>query len=243
MPALKLDISITDWAANSLGLESQDDWKAWAQSQDWPTEGKIAVSNIPAMMRRRMSSLSKYAVQTALELLKEYQVNYIVFASRHGELARSAQLIEDIVQGEEASPMAFSQSVHNTAAGLTTIASKQAIPVTSIAAGDNTFQMALLDAYIYLEEHPDHKVLFVDFDEPLPSSYGIYESHQFAGYAVGFVLSQGHQFEAQLKSEIQEVDSSLPQGLEFLRNYLSKQNTWQLHSKHQQWLWRDIKNS
>ncbi len=159
MPNSKINISfnIDAWTANSFGLSESNEWKQWATEIKWPEDGKINVANIPAMMRRRMSPLSKLAVQTAIEMLNQHQVDYLVFSSRHGELHRSVALVEDIINGEEASPMAFSQSVHNTAAGLATIATKQPIPLTSIAAAENTFQSAILEAWLFLSDNPDKK--------------------------------------------------------------------------------------
>lgn len=103
---IKISFNIDAWTANSLGLSQPDEWKEWAASGNWPQDGKVNVADIPAMMRRRMSPLSKLAVQTAIELLKQHQVDYLVFSSRHGELHRSVALVADIISGEEASPMA-----------------------------------------------------------------------------------------------------------------------------------------
>lgn len=234
---IKLSFHIDAWHANAIGLSTQQDWQHWSQNQQWPTEGKAEVSAIPAMMRRRMSSLSKLAVQTSLELLSEHHVDYLVFASRHGELARSAKLIEDILAGEEASPMAFSQSVHNTAAGLATIASKKPIPLTSIAAGDNTFQSAILEAWLHLASHPQDKVMVIDFDEPVPEVYHQYEQHNYRGYAIGLVLSAGNQISV-ATSTPQPDEAQLPQGLDFLAKYLAKKPQWSVCSQRQTWTWQ-----
>ncbi|WP_295891989.1 beta-ketoacyl synthase chain length factor [uncultured Vibrio sp.] len=229
--------NIIDHFALSAGLTQPEQWHQWAKTQEWPEDNHVDVHHIPPMMRRRMSSLSKLAVQTALELLAKHQIDYLVFASRHGELQRSANLIKAISEGEEASPMAFSQSVHNTAAGLTTIASKKAIPATSIAAGLNTFQSAIIDAWLYLSEHPSHKVLVVDFDEPVPEIYQQYEPQQYQGYALGLVLSQGDAIAIKQAREAEAQTSALPQGLEFLQHYLNHHSEWQLGQHPQGWTW------
>ncbi len=169
----QINFTIAQWFALSAGLQSRQDWQQWADNQQtWPEAlTKAPVQLIPAMMRRRMSSLSKLAVQSALQLVAEQEVDYIVFSSRHGELTRTASLLQDVIDGHDASPMAFSQSVHNTASGLFTIASKRAVPVNSIAACENSLPNAMIEAYAYLQQHPTHKVLLVDFDEPLPAPY------------------------------------------------------------------------
>ena len=204
----------------------------------WPEDGKINVANIPAMMRRRMSSISKLAVQTAIELLNKHKVDYLVFSSRHGELHRSVSLIEDLIYGEEASPMAFSQSVHNTAAGLTTIATKQPISLASISAAENTFQSAILEAWLFLADNPDKKVLLVDFDEPIPDAYLEYENQKYQGFGLGLILSYGDNFTVQSTICTECAPSHLPQGLAFLRHYLSDENQWTIYAPHQAWKWR-----
>ena len=175
---VKVEFNIKGWLALSPGMNNNEHWQNWLdKSKLWSDEAEqVPADLIPPMMRRRMSHLSKIAVQTALQISQDKPVDYIVFASRHGELTRTVKLLEDIMNGGDASPMAFSQSVHNTAAGLFTIASKRATPVTSLAAVENSLSSALIEAYCYLAENPDHNVLLVDFDEPLPDDYSEYFS-------------------------------------------------------------------
>ena len=204
----------------------------------WPEETTTDFKTIPPMMRRRMSIQSKLAVQTALTLLEANDIQFLVFASRHGELHRTVALVKSILEGEDASPMAFSQSVHNTAAGLTTIAAKAPLPLSSIASGVDTFHNALIEAYLYLSQHPEHKVMVIDFDQPLPELYKEYETQVYSDYALGLVLSQGTEYSLSRETsdiELQEV--ALPQGLLFLQHYLKKQSNWTIPGKRQTWLW------
>ncbi|MFA0438689.1 3-oxoacyl-ACP synthase [Vibrio sp. 10N.286.49.C2] len=216
-----ISFNVDRWCAKSRGLHTPQDWITLSVTNQWPKEGDIEVNHIPAMMRRRMSSLSKLAVQCALELMKDQSIDYIVFSSRHGELHRSSALIKDIISGEDASPMAFSQSVHNTAAGLATIAAKRPIPVTSIAASDNTFNSAIIEAWSYLEEHPYHRVLLVDFDEPVPDVYAQFQEQEFNGYSIGLVLSHGNDTSFSIKQTTRPPHAQ-PQALDFLQHLLSQ---------------------
>ncbi|MEF1255074.1 beta-ketoacyl synthase chain length factor [Vibrio sp. M260112] len=235
---INISFNIDAWLAHSNGLSTSQNWESWANNLEWPQDGTLICSAIPPMMRRRMSHLSKLAVQTSIELLNEHEIDYLVFASRHGELHRSIALVGDILRGEEASPMAFSQSVHNTAAGLVTIATKKTIPLTSIAAAENTFQSALLEAWLYLNDHPDHKVLVVDFDEPVPEAYQQYEHQQYQGYGLGLVLSVGKQYQISKQSNDSGQPHSLPQGLEFIRQFVSERNEWAICANNQIWNWQ-----
>jgi len=231
-----ITLNIDTWVANSAGLSHHSDWQNWAREEIWPDDNTLNTDHIPPMMRRRMSSLSKLAVQTALTAIESQHIDYMVFSCRHGELHRSVEIVKSILIGEEASPMAFSQSVHNTAAGLATIASKQPIPLTSIAAAQNTFQSAILEAWLYLNEHPSHKVLLVDFDEPLPSDYQQYEEWQFQGYALGLTLSHGSDFT--LSMQMSDTKPQQPQALSFLHHYLSEKSEWIIEGSQSAWKWQ-----
>ncbi|MDG3087527.1 beta-ketoacyl synthase chain length factor [Vibrio hannami] len=243
----KFNFAIEQWFALSEGLTKKDAWCRWADSNEINSESTIPVNLIPPMMRRRMSSLSKLATQVAIHLLSDYDVDYLIFSSRHGELPRTVELLKAILSGDEASPMAFSQSVHNTAAGLTTIATKQAIPVTSIAAGEDTFHQALIEAYAYISEYPDKRVLVIDFDEPLPEIYNEYETKQFSGYALGFLLSAAGSDSDTSKSfgltanrAATEMPETLPQSVSVLKRILQGKKEWQIESGSYQWEWKGL---
>ncbi len=247
---------IEHWQALCAGLSEHTDWQQWARDNQlpdvqWPQDAQVPASNlIPAMMRRRMSALSKLALQTACLLLQQStQVDYLIFSSRHGELHRTVELLQDIINGQDASPTAFSQSVHNTSAGLFTIATKQAIPATSIAAGEHTLHSALIEAYAYLADNPHHKVLLIDFDQPLPAPYDQYEQHlpHYPGYALGMLLSGGKQYQLTWQAQTERpsqaicplmLQRALPQSLTVLY-HLAKQNSqWSIHDQRQQWNWQ-----
>ncbi|MDB1123266.1 beta-ketoacyl synthase chain length factor [Vibrio algarum] len=239
-----INFTVDQYYALCESLSSADDWKAWLNDSEFSSSNKTPVNHIPAMMRRRMSPLSKIAVQVALELIEQHDIGYIVFSSRHGELPRTVELIKSILVGDDASPMAFSQSVHNTAAGLTTIATKQAIPVTSLAAGQDTFQQALIESFTYLSE-PEltkKKVLLVDFDAPLPNEYKEFESELFATYAVGLVISAGTAFNVTWQSNnnnqlTTKNDTLLPQSIECFKHLLTNSHSWNIYSKRILWGW------
>lgn len=233
-----ITINIENWYASSAGVQGKHAWQEWAFNGYYPEDTSNAFNNIPPMMRRRMSELSKHAVHCAIELLNQSTLDYLVFSSRHGELHRSLALVNSILRGEEASPMAFSQSVHNTAAGLTTIATNKAIPLTSIAAGENTFHSALLEAFCFLQLHPKAKVLLIDFDEPLPTDYYEFEKQSYRGYALGLILTHGDAYSIQPATLNINPNQTLPQTLQFLRSFLSSAaNQWQISTSRHTWTW------
>lgn len=193
-----VSFDLIKWQALSAGLSGRADWQAWVDSGRLWGEGKLLADKIPPMRRRRMSFLSQLSVQCALMLTCDDELDYVIFSSRHGELTRTASLLKDILNGADASPTAFSQSVHNTAASHYTITSKKPIPATSIGCGENSLGASLIEAAAYLALHPADKVLLVDFDEPVPEPYDQMLSNSHPGYALGLMLTGGDSVELEL---------------------------------------------
>lgn len=234
--------TINEWTALSLGLSSSSEWQEWAETQRWPQAPEpIKFDKIPAMMRRRMSNLTKLALQSALSLADEKDIDYIIFASRHGELHRTVDLIESIIDGDDASPIAFSQSVHNTAAGLYTIITKQPIPVTSLSAGEHTLHSALIEAACYLSDNPQHQVLLVDFDEPLPEQYQAFENDAHQGYAFSAILSADDDYTLQWKAvdkPTKDVNMGYPQTLNVIKHLALGDNQFTITDQRHCWQWK-----
>ncbi|CAH0533966.1 hypothetical protein VST7929_01848 [Vibrio stylophorae] len=238
-----LSCNILAWHALAPGYNNQQQWQAWAQQPSLTLEsGDIPKFDaIPMMMRRRMSLNSKMAVQAALTLCQDdaCQVDSVIFTSRHGELGRTMETIVDLNQGEEASPMAFSQSVHNTAAGLFTIASKRKVPAISLASGNNSFAAGWVEACMYLKLNPTHRVLLVDFDQPLPDYFAQFQTTEHPGYAVALLLEAGNQISLSSQRLIEAGDTATcPMALSFLHGYLSEMTQWQQINQQQVWHWQ-----
>ena len=80
-----------------------------------------------------MSSLTRMAFATASSCADQLAVKpCCIFASRHGELARTVKIIESIVKLEDVSPTDFSLSVFNTALGLFSIFTENKAPSTMV---------------------------------------------------------------------------------------------------------------
>ena len=239
-----VNFNIDNWVALSPGLLTSEDWQYWSNNNHiWPSELTAPPADlIKPMVRRRMSSLSKLAVQAALQISTEQQIDYIIFSSRHGELTRTVKLIEEIISGRDASPIAFSQSVHNTAAGLFTINTNRAVPVTSLAAVESTLHHALIEASIYLQENPEHRILLVDFDEPLPSPYAKYEDQNYQGYAFSALLSLGNQYQLSWLKKQNAEHNNLPQTFEIIDYLIQNKKQNVISDKRFQWSWSNENN-
>jgi hypothetical protein len=94
-----------------------------------------------------------------------------LFASRHGELARSVELLGQLARDEMPSPMAFSLSVLNAAIGLYGIARQDRSASSAVASGEDTFPMALLEAAAQAWDGGAGAVVLTYADEPPPAMY------------------------------------------------------------------------
>ncbi len=114
-----------------------------------------------------------------------------VFASRHGELSRTVDILHALAADEAPSPTAFSLSVHNSAAGIFSIIRANHAPSTALAADDETLLWALQDAAIRLATDPDLVILLIYADEPLPGEYRQFSSVKESAHALAFLLQAG----------------------------------------------------
>lgn len=109
------------------------------------TGENIDLSQIPMMMRRKLSPVGKIALSTLLQCYDGDDVK-LTYASRYGELERVVKLIKQEHEENEISPIGFSFSVHNSTIGLFSLMNKIHSPYNSISAGENSFCLGLLDA-------------------------------------------------------------------------------------------------
>ena len=137
-----------------------DDFIVWRES---PDEKLPDFSFIPPMVRRRMTNLEKIAVGLAGKIAPESQNYTTIFASKYGEWEQTVQLITQFFNDGEMSPAGFSNSVHNAAAGLFSLLTKNTNSYTAIAGGDDTLEMAVLKA---LTEKTNTLVVFVGEHNP-----------------------------------------------------------------------------
>ncbi|PSD26840.1 3-oxoacyl-ACP synthase, partial [Stenotrophomonas maltophilia] len=115
-----IEFSIVDWAAWAPGLSERSQWLGWADAPYPPVgEDTPALAEIPAMQRRRIERLGRMAIQAACWCEEgqgaDSQVP-LVFASRHGDVARSMELLGALSNDQPLSPTGFGLSVHNAIA-------------------------------------------------------------------------------------------------------------------------------
>ncbi|MGA7817843.1 beta-ketoacyl synthase chain length factor [Caballeronia sp.] len=139
------------------------------------------ISFIEPIVRRRLSSLSRSALKVAHDCVAELDRVRVVFASRHGELRRTTEILRAISTGEPVSPTAFSLSVLNAMTGIFGIARGDRSPASAVSAGAETLGLALLEAHAQFAVDPDWPVLVVYADEPADPVYGTIEDEVQGG--------------------------------------------------------------
>jgi hypothetical protein len=226
-------------------------WSFWSpetrEPSQWPPvpaspEIKSAVPDraIPAPHRRRMSTLSKMAIQTALEATVEAHPDFLVFCSQHGELMRTRDLLAAIVARGELSPTSFSQSVHNASAGLYSIIAASQAPATSLAAGPGTFAYGWIEAQAFLAVSPGKSALLVSYDEPLPQEYRVYSTQQQRSYALALLLGAAPGGGFLLAPGAAAAEEPAPLAPLFMAWALSAAPTFERTAGGQGWAWRRL---
>ena len=94
-------------------------WSVWESSVS--PEGSLAspdVSFVEPLLRRRLSSLTRMTLRVAYDCAHDIPGVRFVYASRHGELARTTTMLEALANKAALSPAVFSMSVLNASTGL-----------------------------------------------------------------------------------------------------------------------------
>ena len=236
-----INITLEDWAAWAPGLSSHEDWKQWANGEKRvASEGKPDVTFLPAMFRRRLSSLSKMSMRVAHDCSDQVGSLRTVFCSRHGELTRTVQLLQQLSDAELISPTGFSLSVHNTASGLFSIAHQNTLPTTAIAGGKDSFEAGFLEAAAVLRSGECEKILLVIADEPLPEPIDSFLQDDAISYAAAFLFSKaekGQCISLSMGEDVQADSDAMPHALAFLKFLLEGEASLALAGERFTWRW------
>ena len=222
------------------GVTTIEEWRDWASGSCLKQEAQAAfpkTPHIPMMTARRMSRGARLAVEAGLEILERQQAKALVFSSRHGEIGRTSQIIQQIIEGRDTSPTDFAMSVHNTSAGLLTITAKAALPASSIASGRDSFSQALFEVAAFFAAGI-FPVLLVDFDGELPEPYGALTKIRQDAYAVALLLTKGEDYHVSMELAVAGGgEESEPQSLVFFRNHLLRKSSFIIEGENRRWRW------
>jgi len=225
-------------------LEKTADWERWARDpQALGDRGEPEVRFLAAPVRRRASRLTRLMLQVAFDCTEEAERAQVrtVFASRHGAIHVAVKILAEIARAQPVSPLQFSHSVHNTQAGLFSIAAGNRSASSSVAGETDTFAQGFLDALLHLERRPDEPVLYVIGDEPIPDNLIHLVDEPRTAYAVALLLArdgQGMALDFSLDaSRAPRKSRDWPDALEFVRFLASDARELTLETGRRSWRW------
>ena len=173
-----------------LWMPGFPDVASWLSGQRLTGAGADAPNAaVQAKMRRRSSLLMNMVADVAAQASAQADVPLsrlrIVVGSAFGELGTMVEMLDEREGDGLLSPMRFQNSVHNAAAGQLSIAHRNKQPAMSLAAGNDTAAMVLLEAMTLLALGGG-EVIAIIADEPLPQS--IRPGHHAIAVAAALVL-------------------------------------------------------
>jgi hypothetical protein len=145
---------------------------AWLEGSEDASVQVPACSFVGGRLLRATSVLSRSVCEAAWQAAQEARFDpsatATVFGSMHGEIQTAVDQLDMLRDGDGIiSPARFKNSVHNTAAGIYSIATRNRAFTTAIAAGTRTFAMCLLEALALLGTDAEQVVVSVG-EERLP---------------------------------------------------------------------------
>ena len=217
--------SIEAWAAFAPGLEDNDAWHAWARAPSLPQgDATPALAEMPAMQRRRVERLGRAALQVAWRCQADDGPDMpMVFATRHGDLGKTHEMLAELAAEQPLSPTQFGLSTHNAIPAQYSIARGLIGNLVVVSAGQASAEAAVIEAQSLLAEGAP-SVLVVMFDNAAHDAYAAFADEPETLYAWAWkivpartglpTLSLRHG--AALPSQ-----HGLPHGLDVLRFFLA----------------------
>lgn len=222
------------WSAWAPGLTDVAAWQTWALAPvPLASEGHPDAAFLPPMLRRRCTPLTRLVLTAAFGALEEAERADVrtVFATRHGSINESIELLHNVVREERLSPTKFSHTVHNAQAGLFCIAAGNRRASSSLAARADTFACGWLEALTHLEREPARPVLFVTSDVPLDPTFAPLVPEPPGAYGLGLLLARegdGPGFDFDLAGHGNAGAQPWPDATEFLRFLLAGEERLEL---------------
>ena len=182
------NFGIARWKAWAPGVSDDSGWRAWLQGAGSPEpDSQPDVNFLPAMLRRRLDRHGRMALATAWACAEGLDSVQFVFASRHGDLSRTLELLTALGNKDMLSPTSFSLSVHNSTAGLFSIARGDRGAATAMAAGADTLGLSMLEGANMIAEGAEH-VLVCYADDVPPQPYRPYVAEASARHPFSISL-------------------------------------------------------
>jgi hypothetical protein len=237
-----VSFGINAWAACAPDLVAAGDWQRWAGAPGLPRGScEVALPEVPAMQRRRLSPLGRMVASVAFRCQGERTGLPLVFASRYGDADRSLALLSGFAAGEPMSPADFALSVHNAIGAMYSIVRADTSASSSIAAGAASAACGCVEAAALLADGAP-EVMLVCYDAPLPGDWREFETEPAAPYAWAWLLAPaaGDASDITLEwdaTQDDDDDAPLPFGLDAMRFALGGDASWQRSCGGRRWHW------
>jgi Beta-ketoacyl synthase, N-terminal domain len=235
----QLGFSINSWSAWAPGLDNPEAWKEWTRSTiDLPTNKSVPdVKDLPAGLRRRLSTLGKMALRVALDT-ENVAHPRIVFSSRYGNVSQTLQLLQSMAVDEPISPTGFGMSVHNSLIGMLSIVAKNTESQSAVAAGVESFCLGLLEALALLNDNPEEPVLLIHCDDELPEFYASFQDKSVSQCALALLIHAPEKSREYLTLSFSGAPTAPAQGdplASFLRFIIREDTSWSWSGRQGRW--------
>ncbi|MDP2271783.1 MAG: beta-ketoacyl synthase chain length factor [Archangium sp.] len=235
---MRLEFSISNWSAWAPGLTTQDAWREWAAAAPVAPRGADTppLTEVPAMARRRVDKLGRPAFQVAQWCQGEAHGFPLIFASRHGDPGRGADLLISLAKIEPLSPASFALSVHNAIGAQYSIINADTANVSAISNGLFTAEAAVVEAVGLLHDGHD-QVMIVVYDASPPALFASHYDEPPSDFAYALRITRGTTFSLESAELPASRSTVLPHGLSVLRFILGNEHAFTRSDGTAGWKW------
>lgn len=245
------EFDVAGWSAWTPGLPGRTDFRTWAADPE-PDVGALRGENepdperVPSRMARRCSDITLMGLAAALTCCETSEVDedavQVAWATQHGEINVTVDLLETLAREELLSPTAFSNSVPNTPAAYFSILTDNNHPTRTLCAGEQSFAHGFLEALGMLADRPDQPVLLVQADGRLSGPLEPFGSSGELPFGAALILTRSQtpafRFESRGSNGPTSDDpEEIPPALRVVR-WLLREEPPRLRQKgHRTWTW------
>lgn len=243
-PICAFSFNLHSWNISCNKILSEKDWKLgekhWQQSaKDW-ADFSPKLSFLPTLKRRRLGGAARLFFESAWQLTSEKPNLPVVYASKNSEINRSFALWQSLLQEGDVSPTSFSLSVHNALIGQWSELCQVKSEMTAITAQKDNLEIALLEAYLLLNEGYS-QVLVVVSEYPLDEKYNVATMTRLPfAYSLAMLIEKGEQFHLSLFREAKErqIEEVSDNSLFWVQQQYLCKDEWLTESHRGYWLWQ-----
>jgi hypothetical protein len=188
------------------------------------------------MARRRLEKLGRPAFQVAQWCQGDARGMPLIFASRHGDPGRGADLLTSLAKNEPLSPASFALSVHNAVAAQYSIIRGDTSNVSAVSNGLFTLEAAMVEAAGHLADGQP-EVMVVNYDAGPPAIYSSHYDEPWSDFAFAWRITKGNQFSLEDAELPATTSTGIPHGLSIFRFFLGTEPSYARADQTAGWRW------